>query len=98
MNEIVGLLFISLSIYLYIAYLQYLSSNLDEYDVPEETPNALEKGDVYEDSSNGKFFLSIDLKSANFNSLRFCNPALILGCNSWEDLIGKFTNLTYFLK
>ena len=45
-----------------------------------------------------KFFVSIDLRSANFNSLKFYHSDLVLGCDSWEQLVSKFTEIPFWSK
>lgn len=42
-----------------------------------------------------KIFLSIDLKKANFQALKYVNPKIVYDCETYEDFIGKFTDLNY---
>lgn len=44
----------------------------------------------------GKTFLSIDIKSANFNSLYFHDPALFGGAKTWTEYLKKSTEEAYF--
>lgn len=50
---------------------------------------------VYNCENNGKLFLSIDLKKANFQTLKYINKDIVLNANTYEDFIGKFTDLDY---
>ena len=37
-------------------------------------------------------FLSIDLRKANFQTLRYINPAIVMDCNTYEEFMAKFTD------
>ncbi len=39
------------------------------------------------------FFLSFDMKKANFQTLRWINPAILFDCNSYEEFMSKFTDM-----
>jgi hypothetical protein len=45
-----------------------------------------------------KYYISIDMIKGNFNSLKYFDPGLVLNCDSWEELIGKYTQLQYFVE
>ena len=47
---------------------------------------------------NTKYYLSIDIIKANFNAVKFYNPEIVLNCETWETLIGKFTDIEYFIQ
>lgn len=53
---------------------------------------------VYDKVNQGKDFVSIDLKKANFNSLQLLGIHDDLGIYQYEDLIGKFSSQEYFQK
>lgn len=42
-----------------------------------------------------QYFISIDLKQANFNSLRYVSPNIVLNTTSYAELISKFTTSTH---
>ena len=50
------------------------------------------KCDLYTGAQTGKVFMSIDLKKANFQALKYYNPALIQGAETYEDFIGLYDN------
>jgi hypothetical protein len=51
----------------------------------------LPSNDIFKSSNDGKYFLSIDMRKANFSSLsHYCSD--IFGVNTWEEFVGKFTN------
>jgi hypothetical protein len=39
----------------------------------------------------------VDLKAANFNTMRVFDPELVLNTSSWEELISKFTKSQYLI-
>lgn len=53
------------------------------------------KSDVYQIPNDGKYFLSIDLRKANFQVLKNYNKDIVLGADTYEDMIAKFTDLEY---
>lgn len=55
------------------------------------------KGDVYNLGSNGKKFLSIDIMTANFTSIKMIAPD-VFGSGSWYEFIKKFTESEFAAK
>ena len=53
------------------------------------------KHDIFNMSNVGKYFISIDLKKANFQALKWLNPELVLNCDSYKEFLSKFTDLEY---
>jgi hypothetical protein len=58
---------------------------------------AIQKGNSYLPENDGKVFVSLDLRCANFNAMKYHNPELVLNCQTWEELIGKFTQYPIFV-
>jgi hypothetical protein len=50
---------------------------------------------LYKPENGDKYFISLDLIKANFNSLRYVDPDMVLGCHTWEDLVSQFSSLEY---
>jgi hypothetical protein len=52
--------------------------------------------DIYHPSNNGKTFISIDMKHANFSALQHygdcMGKSMFAGASTWEDFISLFTN------
>lgn len=77
-------------------YLKFVDGNnqLTEYDLPKlDYPTS----NVYKETNNNRYFLSIDLKKANFSALMY-HDSRILGENepvSYEKWVSKFTDLDY---
>lgn len=50
---------------------------------------------LYTNEQDGCMFVSYDMKKANFQTLRYANPAIVYDAKTYEDFIGKFTDLDY---
>jgi hypothetical protein len=43
-------------------------------------------------------FFSIDMKKANFQALKYANSAIVYDCDTYEDFIGRFTDMPWAKK
>lgn len=59
--------------------------------------NGLPNKDIFHDSNVNHKFISIDMKKANFSSLKFYSNDIFDGANTWEDFLRKFTNNEYII-
>ncbi len=50
---------------------------------------------LYTNEQDGCLFISYDMKKANFQTLKYANPAIVCDANTYENFIGKFTDLDY---
>lgn len=50
---------------------------------------------LYTNEQDGCMFVTYDMKKANFQALKYANPAIVYDADSYEDFIGKFTDLDY---
>ncbi|MEY2701601.1 MAG: hypothetical protein RLY43_234, partial [Bacteroidota bacterium] len=80
--------------------INYISSkpeyvDFQKMEIPKFT-NMVTKGDIYKEQNNGKLFVSIDLKQANFQSLKFANEKLVDGCCSYDGFAHKFSDSCFF--
>lgn len=57
----------------------------------------LPKKDIFNVTNLHKTLLSIDLSKANFQALRFADKDIVLGTNTYDELISKFTDSKYIL-
>lgn len=76
------------------AFKKFNTMDMSKFTVkkrPEVTSN-----NIYNQDNIGHFFISIDLKKANFQTLRNIDKDIVFGCDTYEDFIGKFTNSEYF--
>ena len=51
---------------------------------------------LYTQEQDGGLFVSFDMKKANFQALRYVNPSIVYDCDTYENFIGKFTDIDYF--
>jgi len=50
---------------------------------------------LYTNEQDCGLFVSYDMKKANFQTLKYANPAIVYDADTYEDFIGKFTDLEY---
>lgn len=90
------------------AYDSFIHDTCDLFSGYKWLATNVPKGQVYKGINDGKKFLSIDLVKANYQALKYYTrnildlPAneddLILGTNSFDEFIRKFTEEEYFMK
>jgi len=51
---------------------------------------------LYTNEQDGCLFVSFDMKKANFQTLKYANPSIVYDTKTYEEFIGKFTDLEYF--
>lgn len=70
------------------AYQRFNADDMNKYRVIHEN---LPNKDIFKPTNDGKSFISIDMRKANFSSLHHYS-ADMFGVNTWEEFIGKFTD------
>ena len=50
---------------------------------------------IYNETNVGKAFISIDLKKANFQALKYVDPKIVLNSETYQEFIGNFTLSEY---
>lgn len=58
----------------------------------------IQTNDIYKMTNINQYFLSFDIVKANFTALKYYSPELVLGANSYEDLLRNFTDDSYFIE
>ena len=53
--------------------------------------------DIYKPTNIGRSFISIDMKKANFSSLRYYDASIFDNADTWEDFISKFTDNEFII-
>ena len=71
------------------AYQKFNEEDMNKYSV---THNNLPNKDIFKTSNDGKCFISIDMRKANFSSLHHYDSAIFGGANSWEEFIVRYTD------
>lgn len=75
------------------AYKSFNTMDMSVFAIKDK-PN-ITSNNVYNCENVGKSFLSVDLKKANFQALKYYDPNIVLNAETYEEFIGKFTNLDY---
>lgn len=75
------------------AYRDFDTMDMSEFKVTDRPD--VTKNNIYNCENDGKYFLSIDMTKANFQSLRYVNKDIVRGADSYRDFIGTFTDLDY---
>ena len=68
-------------------------NELKEYNIKKYP---FSRKDVYNDEGLNKTFISMDLKSASFQALRYFNKEIIRNTDSYKDYVSLFTDKLYF--
>lgn len=70
-------------------YKKFNEEDMNKYAV---THKNLPNKDIFKPSNDGKCFISIDMRKANFSSLHHYDSDIFGGANSWEEFIGRYTD------
>lgn len=54
--------------------------------------------DIFKETNDGKFFVSIDMVKGNFTALHHYNPNIVKGCDTYEEFIRTFTDVPHFVE
>lgn len=68
--------------------------NFKDYKIDKFPP----KKNIYGGNITNKHYISIDMKTANFTSMKFFNKEMVLGFDDWQTLIKSFTDIEYFIQ
>lgn len=69
-----------------------------DYSITTGRDKTIRNSSIYSLSNVGKYFLSIDLKSANFVVLKSIDKNLVKGKDTWEEFMSEFTEYEYLKK
>ena len=75
------------------AFQKFNTMDLNFYAVKDK-PN-VSSNNIYNQENIGRFFISIDLKKANFQVLKKIDKEIVMDADTYEDFIGKFTDSEY---
>lgn len=70
-------------------YNRFINHDMNEFRVKH---NDLPSKDVYKPSNVGRKFISIDMKQANFNALKYYSEDIFDNAATWEEFISKYTD------
>lgn len=74
-------------------YKRFIQMDMSRFDV--NTSKYCTKN-FYKEDNIDKLFLSIDLRSANFQALRYVNPEIVNNKDTYVEFISEFTSDEYF--
>lgn len=77
------------------AFQEFNTMPMDRYSFSKR--DSITSKNIYNQDNIGKTFVSIDLKKANFQVLHKVNKDIVLGADSYEEFIAKFTDLDYII-
>ena len=69
-------------------------SDMDYFSLDAES-RCIPSTSIYNRENNKKYFLSIDLKHSNFQTLKHILSGIVNNANTYEEFIGGFTDLDY---
>ena len=58
----------------------------------------LNKANLYSETNHDKYFVSIDMRKANFSALRHYDPKIFDNKETWEDWLGQFTDMKHIIR
>jgi len=68
-------------------YKEFITTSMEQYTVRDKEFNSIPKSSVYTEVNDKKYFLSIDLKHANFQGLRFYSEWLVDYKDNYQDFL-----------
>lgn len=75
------------------AFKRFNEMDMSDYAIKEKTD--ITSGSIYNNSNIGGFFISVDMRKANFQTLKKIDRDIMLGHDTYEGFIGEFTDLEY---
>lgn len=79
------------------AYQEFNKIDMNQYSLPKEVLQFSSK-DIFHDSNIGRTFISIDMRKANFSSMKYYNPAIFNHKDTWEEFLSMFTDNAAIIK
>lgn len=76
------------------SYIEFNTTKLDNYNIPQLN---IPSKDIFNINNHEKHFISIDLKQANFHSLKHYNSDIIDNKSNYEEFISQFTNIKHII-
>ena len=81
------------------AFNNFMTCDMDEYmPIHNEIEGIkyVKSVNLYNPDNDGKYFVSIDMRKANFQALQYFDREIVFNTNSYNDFISMFTDKTYF--
>ena len=68
---------------------QFIEDDMNKYAV---THTDLPTKDIFKPSNDGKLFISIDMRKANFSALKNYDSGIFDSVDTWEEFISRYTD------
>lgn len=76
------------------AFQRFISEDMNKFRVQyKDIPSK----DIYKPSFDGRKFISIDMRKANFSALRYYDKGIFNGVDTWEEFISQFTDSEHII-
>lgn len=75
-------------------YKEFINCDMGVYGICDELKNA-PKGDIYNATNVGKWFISVDLSKANFQAMKYFSKELVLNEDSYDGYVSRYTTSEY---
>lgn len=75
------------------AYQKFNTMDMSAYIIKNK--KNITSNNIYKEGNIGRMFVSIDLKKANFQALKYVNPEIVMNAETYQDFIKKFTDSDY---
>ena len=69
-------------------YKRFNAEDMNEYTVKYKD---LPGKDIFKSSNDGRLFISIDMRKANFSALKDYDRSIFRNADTWEEFIGRYT-------
>ena len=63
--------------------------------IPAKPKTTVGRTNVYADHNDGKQFISIDMRKANFSAMKIFDPNIVDNADNWQQFIGQFTEMSH---
>lgn len=73
----------------------FISMDMKQFAVTDKPK--VSKGNVYNGGGDGYVFISVDLKKANFQAMRYVNPGLVNNAKTYKEFIEKFAPDNWYI-
>lgn len=77
-------------------YKEFINYDMSVYGICDELKN-IPKGDIYNATNVGKWFISVDLKKANFQAMKYFSKELVLNEDSYDGYVSRYTTSEYMV-
>lgn len=70
----------------------FIKFNTLNVDYSKEVDNSYPKGSIFKESNEGRKFLHVDMRKANFSAMQYFDSKIFKYAKTWEEFVRKYTN------